>query len=1278
MNDRRANACGGNLLFALLSLMVAGNTAEAGSAEDWARMKPIVPRGYVCFRPDSPLAIDGRLDEPAWQLAPWTDDFIDIEGDLRPRPKLRTRAKMLWNSDYFYIAVEIEEPHVWGTLTKHDAVIFQDNDFEFFIDPDGDNHEYYEFEMNALNTGWDLFLTRPYKDGGTAENRWDIPGLLTAVHIDGTLNDPSDTDKGWSIEIAVPWSALREYAHRSTPPQEGDQWRVDFSRVEWQHQVESGRYQKVPNTKEDNWVWSPQGIIDMHRPERWGYVQFSASPPGSKVAFKPDATLPARDLLMEIYHRQKSFHEKNKSWANSLDQLGLDPANLKGLSKSPVLKMTDTGFRATVEVPVAATAEVPLGNGATQSWSIRQDSRLRPARPEDDLTDAVEAVLTKQAGDWNRGDIDAFMEHYWKSDDLSFSSGGKTVRGWAATKERYKKRYATREQMGQLSFGAIEVTPLGESSALVLGRWNLQREPAPAGGNFSLVFRRIDGAWVIAHDHTSLQSEVVDESGQTSPKQTALERAGANRAQIEQALRDVPEDQRPGMQFLITNMPDRDLKSLSAEFLLENVHFAYTAWKQSPWKDDLPEEIFFNNVLPYANINEGRDRWRKDFYERFMPLIQEAKSPAQAAAILNQQIFPLLKVRYSTQRKKADQSPYESIKTGLASCTGLSVLLIDACRAVGVPARFVGTPLWTNKTGNHSWVEVWDQGWHFTGAAEPSGMDLDKAWFVGNASTAMRDTPQHAIFAVSFKRTPQKFPLVWDADIDYVHSVNVTDFYTRLAEKLPDGAIPVQFCAVEKSGGDRLAAFMKLKDDEGKVVFEGRTNDESFDANDHVRVPLQSGLEYSIELRSLDRLIIQKIKAEQRDRPYTFDLSMAQVSAPQRPSDNSDTAIESLKAFLSTERGKRGSLAKESFAERPLTRENAALAEKLLWDDHVKYIRESRQAEMAARELADGDLKLPFHYEVFGEKPKGGRSLYISMHGGGGAPKEVNDKQWENQKKLYRIEEGVYLAPRAATNTWDLWHQAHIDRFFSRLIENLIVFEDVDPDRVYLMGYSAGGDGVFQLAPRMADRFAAAAMMAGHPNETSPLGLRNLPFTIQMGGLDSAYNRNRIAREWEQKLDDLRKADPDGYVHLVKIYEDKGHWMDRLDASALPWMAQFRRNPYPTRIVWKQDDVKHTRFYWLAATLDAVQDRAEVTATRNGSQIEVQASGLDRLTIRVNDKLFDLDQPLTVSVQGQPVWNAKTSRTIAVLARTLEEYGDPRNVFSGELTIDIPRNGSNP
>lgn len=250
-------------LLALVVIAPALLSAQAG-----------IPKTYQAPYVSTPIKIEGKLDDPAWQRAPWTDYFVDIEGARKPQPRFRTRAKMMWDSEYFYIAAMLEEPHVWATLTKHDSVIFHDNDFEVFIDPNGDTLEYYEFEMNALNTGWDLFLNKPYRHGGKARNAWEIPGLRTAVHVDGTLNDPRDTDRGWSVEIAFPWKVLAEYAHKPAPPNPGDEWRVNFSRVEWKHTIENGRYKKVPGLKEDNWVWSPQGEINMHIPEHWGRVRF--------------------------------------------------------------------------------------------------------------------------------------------------------------------------------------------------------------------------------------------------------------------------------------------------------------------------------------------------------------------------------------------------------------------------------------------------------------------------------------------------------------------------------------------------------------------------------------------------------------------------------------------------------------------------------------------------------------------------------------------------------------------------------------------------------------------------------------------------------------------------------------------------------------------------------------------------------------------------------------------------------------------------------------------
>lgn len=233
------------------------------------------PLHYTCNRAATPIVIDGNLDDAAWRNALWTDDFVDIQGTGHPTPRYRTRAKMLWDDRYFYVAAELEETHVWATLTGHDSVIFRDNDFEVFLNPAGDTLNYFEFEMNALNTGWDLFLSKPYRQGGRADNTWEIPGLLTAVHVDGTLNDPRDRDRGWSVEIAFPWSAFASRAPVKRP-NAGDQWRINFSRVEWLTSIVDGKYVKAPGKPEDNWVWSPQGLIDMHVPEHWGYVHFAA------------------------------------------------------------------------------------------------------------------------------------------------------------------------------------------------------------------------------------------------------------------------------------------------------------------------------------------------------------------------------------------------------------------------------------------------------------------------------------------------------------------------------------------------------------------------------------------------------------------------------------------------------------------------------------------------------------------------------------------------------------------------------------------------------------------------------------------------------------------------------------------------------------------------------------------------------------------------------------------------------------------------------------------
>jgi hypothetical protein len=366
-------------------------------------------------------------------------------------------------------------------------------------------------------------------------------------------------------------------------------------------------------------------------------------------------------------------------------------------------------------------------------------------------------------------------------------------------------------------------------------------------------------------------------------------------------------------------------------------------------------------------------------------------------------------------------------------------------------------------------------------------------------------------------------------------------------------------------------------------------------------------------------------------------------------------------------------LAERDFACVALTKSDSAKVREMLWHEHVARITKQREAEMEKHVLKFEKLEMPFSVKKFGDEPKQGHSLWISMHGGGGAPKRVNDSQWENQKRLYKLEEGIYVCPRAPTDNWNLWHEPHIDVLFDRLIEDMIAIEHVDPDRVYIMGYSAGGDGVYQLAPRMADRWAAAAMMAGHPNDASWLGLRNIGFAIQVGGRDGAYDRNKVAQEWIDRLDKLHSDDPGGYVHFSNVFENKGHWMDGEDAKVLPWMAAIRRNPIPDRVVWKQSSVVHDRLYWIAVPkADKSLAGAFATVERSKQTIEIKtAEKIETLLIRLDDRMLDLDQPLKVTYGGKTLFEGRPHRTIATLIHTLDKRGDPKLMFDAEVEFKL-------
>ena len=319
----------------------------------------------------------------------------------------------------------------------------------------------------------------------------------------------------------------------------------------------------------------------------------------------------------------------------------------------------------------------------------------------------------------------------------------------------------------------------------------------------------------------------------------------------------------------------------------------------------------------------------------------------------------------------------------------------------------------------------------------------------------------------------------------------------------------------------------------------------------------------------------------------------------------------------------------------------------------------------------DGDLEMPLWWTVNGSKPEGGYPLYISLHGGGGAPPRLNDQQWDNQKKLYSPKNAVYLAPRAPWNTWDLWFHEGIDPLYEQVIRMCEAYLDVNPDKVYIMGYSAGGDGVWREAPRMADHWAAASMMAGHPGDISMLNLRNTPFMIWCGGEDSAYERNLRCTERGVELDSLQKADPQGYVHKTTIVEGAGHWMNRVDTTAVTWMAAYTRNTAPKKIVWRQEEVLKRFFYWIEAPQDQLARGKQVRLEVDGNRIVIERCDYSSLTLWLNDRVVDLDREVVVESAGKTLFKGKLQRSSAMMMESLYERNDPGYIFPAKITVSL-------
>lgn len=310
--------------------LLATGACYAQQHTEEIRLREQVPKIYKVQKINtSALTIDGKDNEEVWNSVPWTDSFLDIEGAHKSKPKYDTKVKMLWDDHYLYVYARLEDPHIWGNLSKHDALIYHNNAFEVFIKPYENQATYFEVQVNTLNTILDLLMNKPYRLGGQAMLHWDLKGLISAVYIDGTNNNPKDIDRSWSVEIAIPFTSIQNFSSK-TKPEQGDFWRINFSRVQWQHELINGKYsRKTIDSKvlpEDYWVWSPIGIVDMHRPERWGFIQFVDKTTDPHI--QRPTSYDIERFTWNIYYLQHAFKEKHKKYSNELINMAENSSSL--------------------------------------------------------------------------------------------------------------------------------------------------------------------------------------------------------------------------------------------------------------------------------------------------------------------------------------------------------------------------------------------------------------------------------------------------------------------------------------------------------------------------------------------------------------------------------------------------------------------------------------------------------------------------------------------------------------------------------------------------------------------------------------------------------------------------------------------------------------------------------------------------------------------------------------------------------------------------------------
>jgi poly(3-hydroxybutyrate) depolymerase len=741
--------------------------------------------------------------------------------------------------------------------------------------------------------------------------------------------------------------------------------------------------------------------------------------------------------------------------------------------------------------------------------------------------------------------------------------------------------------------------------------------------------------------------------------EASLNRSPARKEAWVKTLATIPPEHRTGAAYLMTDLPLRDLEILPPEILATNVVLAYRAWSEVPWGPGLPENIFLDAVLPHASVTEPRDLMRAEFHDRYLPLVKECKTPGEAAQKINKVLFADYKVGYNTRRLRTDQSSKETIAQGMATCTGLSIMLVEACRSVGVPARLAGINSWPGRGGNHTWAEVWDGDWHFVGACEPDEKGLDHAWFVGDAAKAIKDSPRNAIWAVTYRNTGDHFPLVWNPRAE-VNAENVTDRYTRGASKGP--AQPRLMIEVRRGGQRVEADVMALERGTGTARFVGKSLGPQADINLHASVPAASGESFLVVAR-YQGVAASLWPTVKEDMVVRLDLDHPDIN------DSRTGTARLLADRFGADAAKRA-VAEKLLAEMPFDEGVRDLA----WQAYkASPVHADLRKEYEGKTVKTPDRTSPYLWRHVGQKPKEGWSLVIAMHGGGGAAKRVNDSQWMGMFERYykdHPEAGgyVYLALRAPNDAWNGFYDDAICPLIERLIRQFVLFGEVNPDRVYILGASHGGYGAFVIGPKIPDRFAAVHASASAPTDGETLGenLRNTRFTFMVGEKDTAYGRAERCQAFAKQVDAWRKQ-RGGYPGSFEWRPDIGHSVPDRDKLA-EMIKAGPRNPYPKELVWVQSDDVLKHFFWIEAPKPA--DKARIEASITSNKIRIKAEGQDQLALWLDGNLVDLAQPITIEVAGGQTRQIVLKPSLETFCLSIQERCDPR--LAAPMRIVVP------